>query len=76
MHHHVFDTLSAVSLVDYAAFQVIRIDTFKPFHIVILARRVDGTPDNSHFLEATADYRRFSPFPSDHAEFQRVGRSA
>jgi len=65
MHHHVFDTSSALSLVDYAAFQVIQIDVFKPFHIVILSRWFDGPPDNGRFLSPRADYRRSSPFASD-----------
>ena len=39
MHHHVFDTPAALQLVDYAGFDLIRTDTIKPYHIVILARR-------------------------------------
>ena len=65
MHHHVFDTATAVALVDNAAFQVLRVDTSKPYHITILARRCDQTCDNSAFLGPNAPYRRLSPFPSD-----------
>lgn len=65
MHHHVFDSRSAVALVDHAAFQVVRVDTAKPYHIMILARRCDRTRDNSAFLGPAADYTRLSFFPSD-----------
>jgi SAM-dependent methyltransferase len=65
MHHHVFDTRTAVALVDHAAFQVLRVDTVEPFHIVVLARRCEGQPDNAQFLWETARYRRQSPFASD-----------
>ena len=41
MHHHVFDSPTAVAMVDYAGFKVIRVDTVKPYHIIILARRCD-----------------------------------
>lgn len=65
IHHHVFDTRTAVALMDHAAFQVVRVDTSKPFHITILARRCDRMHDNSVFLGANAEYRRRSPFPAD-----------
>ena len=65
LHHHVFDTLTAVQLVDRANFQLIQVDNFRPFHILILARNGSDTPDNARFLWANARYRRRSPFPSD-----------
>lgn len=37
MHHHVFDTQTAVAMLHCAGFQVLRAETAKPFHIVILA---------------------------------------
>ena len=45
MHHHVFDTPTAVALLDYAGFQVLRVDHLKPFHIVLVARCCDRVPD-------------------------------
>src|SRR5208337_3488709 len=63
MHHHVFDTATALTMVDHAAFQVIRVANLGPFHIVILARRCQGVPDNARFLGPKAEYRRRSPFP-------------
>jgi SAM-dependent methyltransferase len=65
MHHHVFDTRTAVALLDHANFQVVRVDTANPYHIMILARPCDQMRDNSAFLGPDADYRRRSPFPSD-----------
>ncbi len=38
MHHHTFDSESAVELLRYAGFQVLQVERVKPFHIVILAR--------------------------------------
>jgi SAM-dependent methyltransferase len=65
IHHHVFDTQTALALVDRGSFQIIRVDTVKPYHIMILARRSEGTPDNVAFLGTQAEFRRKSPFPSD-----------
>jgi SAM-dependent methyltransferase len=65
MHHHVFDTRAALTLLDYAALQVLRVDYLKPYHIIILARRTNRTPDNSNFLAPESEHWRCSPFPSD-----------
>lgn len=65
MHHHVFDTPTAVALLDKAAFQVMRVDQMEPFHIILLAKSCDRVPDNTQFLKADAAYRRRSPFVSD-----------
>ncbi len=65
IHHHVFDTATAIALLDHAAFQILRVDASKPFHITLLARRCEGMPDNLEFLHDRADYHRQSPFPSD-----------
>jgi len=65
MHHHVFDTPTAVAMLDYAGFQVLRVNHLKPFHILLVAQCSDRTPNNSAFLEADAEYRRRSPFRSD-----------
>jgi SAM-dependent methyltransferase len=65
MHHHVFETGAVIKLLDYCNFQIIRVDTLKPYHIIVLARKCDGRPKNENFLGRTADYRRTSPFKSD-----------
>jgi SAM-dependent methyltransferase len=66
MHHHVFDTMAALATVNYAGFQVIRVDNLKPCHIIILARRTDRTVDNREFMAPGSEHWRSSPFPSDH----------
>jgi SAM-dependent methyltransferase len=65
MHHHVFDTFAAANLVSEGGFQLIRIDPFKPCHIILLARRCIGLSDNAEFFGPNASYRHFSPFASD-----------
>lgn len=67
MHHHVFETRTALAMVDHAAFQLIRVDVHKPYDIIILARRCNEFPDNGLFLGPKADCLRRSPFPSDRA---------
>jgi SAM-dependent methyltransferase len=67
MHHHVFDTFTAASLVSAGGFQLMRVDPFKPCHIILLARRSGGVADNTQFLGPTASYRHFSPFAIDRA---------
>jgi SAM-dependent methyltransferase len=65
MHHHVFETGTAVRLLDYCNLQIVRVDNLKPYHIIILARKCDSQPNNSDFLGGNAVYRRTSPFDSD-----------
>jgi SAM-dependent methyltransferase len=68
MHHHVFDTSTAVAIVDAAGFQILRVDTLKPHHIFILARAIGGQPDNARHRGPRAEYRRLSPFSSDRVD--------
>lgn len=56
LHHHVFDTLTAIQLADRAGFQLLQINNIKPFHIVIVARNSQDAPDNARFLKATPSY--------------------
>ena len=65
LHHHVFDTLTAVRLIDRAKFEVMQVNNFLPCHIVVLARSRRAGPNNSQFLGGNAKYRIHSPFPSD-----------
>lgn len=66
VHHHVFDTPTAVAILDHAGFHIVRVDLLKPHHIILVARRSARIADNSAFLAANAAYKRRSPFPSDH----------
>jgi len=72
MHHHVFDTSTAVSLVSEAGFQLIRVDTFRPCHIILLARRCTGVPSNEEFLGPRPNYLLSSPFPSDQCVLRKL----
>lgn len=65
MHHHVFDTMTALQLVDRAGFAIVRVDHLRPFHIIILATHTSGSVDNCRFLDANFGVLRKSPFSSD-----------
>jgi SAM-dependent methyltransferase len=65
MHHHVFDTATAISLVDHAAFQILRVENIEPYHIIILACRSAGVPDNRWCVRSKAEYQHFRTFASD-----------
>jgi SAM-dependent methyltransferase len=65
MHHHVFDTMTALATVNHAGLQILRIDNLKPFHIIILARRTGQAVDNRGFLATQSEHWSRSPFPSD-----------
>jgi SAM-dependent methyltransferase len=67
-HHHVFDTQLGVSLVDYMGLQIIAVEVIQPMHILIVAKKLEGSvaANNSAFTSETAMYRSASPFLSDH----------
>ena len=76
IHHHVFDTPTALSTVDHAKFQMDRVEFLKPHHIVIFARRTEGASDNTRFLQIGADCLRRSPFCSDRLRPPGSGENA
>ncbi|SEP80610.1 Methyltransferase domain-containing protein [Lentzea xinjiangensis] len=39
LHHHVFDTASLVELVDHMGLQITAVEAFRPFNIVVVARK-------------------------------------
>jgi SAM-dependent methyltransferase len=65
MHHHVFNTTSAIRMLDHCGLKILRTSNMKPYHIVLLAERIGIQPDNSIFLDASAAYRLTSPFVGD-----------
>lgn len=68
LHHHVFDTQLAVTLLDLVKFQVITVEPRRPYHIAVFGRKVPAPAvDNRAFLGAAATYRRTSPFATDRA---------
>ena len=65
MHHHVFDTMAAVAIVNHIGLEILCVDNLKPSHIIVLASRTDQPIDNREFIGDAKHWRR-SPFPSDH----------
>lgn len=67
MHHHVFNTSLAVELIDAVGMQILSVEAVRPFHIIIVARKVSRgeTPQNESFCSLTAAWRRASPFRID-----------
>lgn len=67
-HQHVFDTQLAVSLVNHMGLQIRAVEAIRPMHILIVAQKTVGSvlPDNSAYTGGSAQYRRASPFSSDH----------
>lgn len=60
LHHHVFDTRLAVSVIDHMQLQIQAVELFHPFHIAITARKRDGkdpAADNSEFAVLDAGLR-------------------
>jgi SAM-dependent methyltransferase len=51
VHQHVFDTMSAMQMVNHMGFKLLRLDTLGPLHIIIFASRTDGPVDNRRFME-------------------------
>jgi SAM-dependent methyltransferase len=65
MHHHVFDTMTALQTVDHMGFRLLRVDYLQPLHIFILASRADQPVDNYRFIGSCSKLWSRSPFPSD-----------
>jgi SAM-dependent methyltransferase len=67
LHHHVFDTRSAVELLNHMGVRIRAVEAAFPFHIATLATRPESgqRADNALFLGALAPYRTSSPFRSD-----------
>jgi SAM-dependent methyltransferase len=66
LHQHVFDTRLAVEVVHHMGFQILAVDAFRPYDIVLIVRKPkpDQLLQNERFRNVTKpDWR--SPFPSD-----------
>ena len=64
IHHHVFNTLTALELVNHAGFRILRADCLLPFHIFVLASRDSEVPTRQLPLD-TLQVLATSPFRSD-----------
>jgi len=66
-HHHVFDTGSALRLLDHVGVQILAVETMAPFHIIAVARKLPPghPPDNAPVLATGASWRATSVFAGD-----------
>jgi len=80
LHHHVFDTMLVMQLLDYVGLEIFHAVAIKPFHIIAVAKKVSkpNGRNNRVFLSPRAEFRRNSPFSSDRVgtehETKSVGR--
>jgi SAM-dependent methyltransferase len=67
LHHHVFDTRLVVEVVNQMRMQILAVELFQPYHIVVVARklRANEEPDNERFRGAGKQPCWTSPFPTD-----------
>lgn len=63
VHHHVFNTPLLVQIADYLSLQIIQIEHFNPFNIVMLLQKTTAS-DNAGFHNP--QHPSFQKFPSDH----------
>lgn len=49
-HHHVFDTTLAVSLVDYMGIQIQAVEEIQPFHILVVAQKLEAKSQHDSVL--------------------------
>jgi SAM-dependent methyltransferase len=66
MHHHVFDAALLASVLDLVGLRICAIDAVLPFHLIVIARKPRTGEPYRPFSDFVADFRRHSPFPSDH----------
>lgn len=67
LHHHVFDTRLAVEVVNHMGLQILSVEIFHPYHIVVIARKMqkDQAVNNDMFIGIDAVPCWRSSFPSD-----------
>lgn len=63
MHLHVYNAKLLIEVLDYLNTQILFVDVVLPFHIFIMAQKVNSQiVQNAEFLSAEAEYKRRSPF--------------
>ena len=65
VHHHIFNTLLVVKMVNFSGFKICDIQHFNPFHIIILLQKTSIEFDNSKFLMPENNVYNKPQFPSD-----------
>ena len=61
LHHHVFDGLTAATLIDYCGLEIVDAEVRRPYHIILLAGNTSERPKNGPFLNKKY-YSTISPF--------------
>jgi SAM-dependent methyltransferase len=71
IHHHVFNTHLVVELVDCVDLQIVHVQLLRPFHIVVLAQKLQhhATKNNAAFVGGDAAPVWQSPLPSDQRNY-------
>ena len=64
LHHHVFNTYSAVQLIDYMRLKILFVEAIMPFHIIIIAKK-EGSFNNYENLNIFKNNKFKSPFKTD-----------
>jgi len=67
LHHHVFDTKLAIEMVNHIGHEILAVELFMPYHIVIVSRKTeaDGLVNNEEYRSDTAVHYMNSPFALD-----------
>ncbi|MBV1916148.1 MAG: class I SAM-dependent methyltransferase [Pseudomonadales bacterium] len=67
LHHHVFDTKQAVEMVNYVGLEILAVEMFTPYHIVIISKKTasDQFADNRNYRDSTGALYKNSPFALD-----------
>ncbi len=77
-HHHVFDPGLAITLVDYAGFEVVTAQVMRPFHIFIVAQKSSKSASEKERVrnQILRNCREHSPFKVDRREARSQGASS
>ena len=69
LHHHVFDTRLTVDVLNYMGLQILAVEVFRPYNILIVAQKPKNEMniDNCPFRGGVLDPCRRSPFATDRA---------
>ncbi|HSR17020.1 MAG TPA: methyltransferase domain-containing protein [Ignavibacteriaceae bacterium] len=71
LHHHVFNSYSAVKLIDYAGLKIVSVEAALPYHIIIIAKKTNENNNSDLFGEIKSDKFK-SPFYSDKSTYQTI----
>ena len=68
LHQHAFDTRLAVEMINQAGLQILAVELFLPYHILVIAQKMSGenkSVNNACFRGIDSAPCWISPFPSD-----------